>query len=128
MIHSTELTLFKKKTENLLSYSCSLPPGEDIYQYLQLGDLDLYCKVNNREVTLKLLSTIRNVGILEENMINEQCIDTLLNMLPLPHQPCVAIHDEYECQKDLYFTSFVQPTITYTYLNEYIPHYKYSWY
>ena len=126
MIHLTKLTLFKK--ENLLSYSYPLPSGEDVYQYPQLDDLDLYYKVNNREVTLKLLSTIRIFGILEENMIDVQCIDTIMNMLPLPHQPCVAIHEEYEYQRDLYFTSFVEPTITYTYPSEYIIHHNYLWY
>ena len=114
--------------KNLSSYLCSLPAGEDIYQYPQLDHLDLYYKVNNREITLKLLSTIRIVEILEKTMINVEATDTPINMLPLPQQLCLAIDDEYEYQRDLYFTPFVEPTITYTYPNEYIIHHNYSWY
>ena len=51
--------------------------------------------------------------------ISIQSIDTILN-IPLPHKLCVAIHDKYEYQRDLYFTSFVEQTITCTYPNEYI--------
>ena len=91
------------------------------------NDLDLYYKVNNREVTLKLLSTIRIIGTSEKNMINVQSIDTLMNMLPTLIN-CVAIDDEYEYQRDLYFTSFVEPTIAYTYPNKCIIHHNYSWY
>ena len=95
--------------KNLSSYLCSFPSGEDIYRYPQLDHLDLYYKVNNREITLKLHSTIRIVEILEKNMIDVEAIDTSMNMLPLPDQLCVAIDDEYEYQRDLYFTSFVEP-------------------
>ena len=101
--------------KNLSSYLCSLPSGKDIYQYPQLDNLDLYYKVNNREITLKLLSTIRIVEILEKTMINVEATDTPINMLSLPQQLCVAIDDEYKYQRDLYFISFVEPTITCTY-------------
>ena len=114
--------------KNLSPYLSSLPSGEDIYHYPQLYHLDLYYKVNKREVTLKLLSTIRIVEILEKSMIDVEAIDIPMNMLPLPHQLCVAIDDEYEYQRDLYFTSSVEPTITYKYPNEYIIHHNYSWY
>ena len=80
--------------KNLYVYLCSLPAGEDIYQYPQLDHLDLYYKVNNREITLKLLATIRIVEILEKTMINVEATDTPINMLPLPQQLCVAIDDE----------------------------------
>ena len=122
------LTRNSQKVKNLSSYLCSLPSGEHIYQYPQLDHLDLYYKVNNREITLKLLSTIRIVEILEKTMINVEATDTPINMLPLPHQLCIAIDDEYEYQRDLYFTSFVEPMITYTYPNEGIIHHNYSWY
>ena len=127
MIHLTKTHIIQK-LKNLSSYLCSLPSGEHIYQYPQLDHLDLYYKVNNREITLKLLSTIRIVEILEKTMINVEATDTPINMLPLPHQLCIAIDDEYEYQRDLYFTSFVEPTITYTYPNEDIIHHNYSWY
>ena len=122
------LTWNSQKFKNLSSYLCSLPSGEHIYQYPQLDHLDLYYKVNNREITLKLLSTIRIVEILEKTMINVEATDTPINMLPHTHQLCIAIDDEYEYQRDLYFTSFVEPMITYTYPNEGIIHHNYSWY
>ena len=59
-------------------------------------------------------------------MLNVEATDTPINMLPLPQQLCVAIDDEYEYQRDLYFTSFLEPTITYTYPYEYIIHHYYS--
>ena len=127
MIHLTKTHIIQK-LKNLSSYLYSLPSGEHIYQYPQLDHLDLYYKVNNREITLKLLSTIRIVEILEKTMINVEATDTPINMLPLPHQLCIAIDDEYEYQRDLYFTSFVEPMITYTYPNEDIIHHNYSWY
>ena len=117
-----------QKSKTYLNIHVMYLQVKTVYWYPQLDHLDLYYKVNNREVTFKLLSTIRIVGILEKNMIDVQCIDTVMNMLPLPHQLFVAIHDESEYQRDLYFTSFVEPTITYTYPNELIIHHNYSWY
>ena len=91
-LHNTfDETHIIQKLKNFSSYLCSLPSGKDIYQYQQLDHLDLYYKVNNREITLKLLSTIRIVEMLEKTIINVEATGTPINMLPLPHQLCVAI-------------------------------------
>ena len=73
--------------------------------------------VNNREISLVLLSTLSIVSCIRHNIYvnGEDVIHTL-------HIPCSLINQikaELDYQSDLEFTKYVEPTIEYNYPNEY---------
>ena len=84
---------------------------------MSLRETDWLTTVNNREISLVLLSTLSNVSCIRHsiNANGEDVIHTL-------HIPCSIINHikaELDYQIDLEFTKYVEPTVEYNYPNEY---------
>ena len=73
-------------------------------------------KINNRHITLKLLVICEIVTILEKCSTDSALV---IFQLPLPPIICSDIEQEIDYKRDLYFNSIIEPTIQYTYENEY---------
>ena len=84
---------------------------------MSLRETDWLTTVNNRKISLVLLSTLSIMSCIRHNINanGEDVIDTL-------HIPCSLINQitaELDYQIDLEFTKYVEPTIEYNYPNEY---------
>ena len=73
-------------------------------------------KINNRHINLKLLTICKIVTIIEKCSTDSTLV---IFQLPLPLTMCFDIEQEIHYQRDLYFSSIIEPTIEYTYKNEY---------
>ena len=84
---------------------------------MSLRETDWLTTVNNREISLVLLSTLSIVSCIR-HIINTNGEDVLHTL----HIPCSLINQikaELDYQIDLEFTKYVEPTIEYNYPNEY---------
>ena len=79
-------------------------------------DLQLDFKINNCNLSLELLMTIKIFNILEHNTQN---FYEIYFKLPLPKLKCENIKNEFEYQMDIYYMNIIKPDIDYTYPNEY---------
>ena len=73
-------------------------------------------KINNRHITLKLLTKCEIATIFEKCSTDSTLV---IFQLPLPPIICFDIEQEIDYQRDLYFKSIIEPTIEYPYKNEY---------
>ena len=87
-------------------------------KYILPQQLDFCFKLNNRHLTLKLLSTMKILSILEKNI---KCISIrdAIDTLEVPNLIALDIANEHDYQIDLYSTIIIEPNITYTYINQY---------
>ena len=87
-------------------------------EYILSEQLDFCVKLNNRHLTLKLLSTMKILSILEKNI---KCISVrdAIDTLEVPHLIASDIANEHDYQIDLYFKIVIEPNIAYTYPNQY---------
>ena len=87
-------------------------------EYILPEQLDFCVKLNNRHLTLKLLSTMKILSILETNI---KCISVrdAIDTLEVPHLIALDIANEHEYQIDLYFHIVIELHIAYTYPNQY---------
>ena len=91
--------------------------GDHHDNVMSLTETDWLTAVNNREISLMLLSTPSIVSYIRHsiNANGEDVIHTL-------HIPCSIINHikaELDYQIDLEFTKYVEPTVEYSYPNEY---------
>ena len=84
-----------------------------------MKELDLFLKINNRPISLKLLSTLTIVSFLDKKLVPFGSVCDLLNTLHLPKRVHQDIIDEYYYQVELFFNTVIEPTIQYSYPNEY---------
>ena len=84
--------------------------------YILPHELPRKMKINNRHINLKLLTICKIVTIIEKCSTDSTLV---IFQLPLPLTMCFDIEQEIHCQRDLYFSSIIEPTIEYTYKNEY---------
>ena len=84
--------------------------------YILPHELPRKMKINNRHITLKLLSTREIITILKKCSTDSTLV---IFQLPLPPIRCFDVEQEIDYQRDLYFSSIIEPTIEYTYKNEY---------
>ena len=84
--------------------------------YILPHDLPRKMKINNRHINLKLLTICKIVTIIEKCSTDSTLV---IFQLPLPLTMCFDIEQEIHYQRDLYFSSIIEPTIEYTYKNEY---------
>ena len=73
-------------------------------------------KINNRHINLKLLIICKIVTTIKKCSTDSTLV---IFQLPLPLIMCFDIEQEVHYQRDLYFSSIIEPTIEYTYKNEY---------
>ena len=79
--------------------------------------VDMATKINNQPISLKLLSTLAVVHIIDRD--SSDTAENLLKLLPLPICVTQSILIEFEYQVDLYFNKYIEPHIEYKYRNEY---------
>ena len=84
--------------------------------YILLHELPRKTKINNRHITLKLLTTCEILSILQQCSTNSTLVTF---QLPLPPAIFCDIKEEIDYQRDLYFNSIIEPTVDYKYPNEY---------
>ena len=84
--------------------------------YILPHELPRKMKINNRHINLKLLTICKIVTIIEKCSTDSTLV---IFQLPLPLTVCFDIEQEIHYQRDLYFSSIIEPTIEYTYKNEY---------
>ena len=84
--------------------------------YVLPHELPRKMKINNRHINLKLLTICKIVTIIEKCSTDSTLV---IFQLPLPLTMCFDIEQEIHYQRDLYFSSIIEPTIEYTYKNEY---------
>ena len=84
--------------------------------YMLPHELPRKMKINNRHINLKLLTICKIVTIIEKCSTDSTLV---IFQLPLPLTMCFDIEQEIHYQRDLYFSSIIEPTIEYTYKNEY---------
>ena len=84
--------------------------------YILPHELPRKMKINNRHINLKLLTIRKIVTIIEKCSTDSTLV---IFQLPLPLTMCFDIEQEIHYQRDLYFSSIIEPTIEYTYKNEY---------
>ena len=101
---------------NHYNFPFYLDNGRD--KYILPQELDFCFKLNNRHLTLKLLSTLKILSILEKNI---ECISVrdAIDSLNVPNLIALDITNEHDYQIDLYFNIFIEQSITYSYPNEY---------
>ena len=84
--------------------------------YILPHELPRKMKINNRHINLKLLTICKIVTIIEKCSTDSTLV---IFQLPLPLTMCFDTEQEIHYQRDLYFSSIIEPTIEYTYKNEY---------
>ena len=84
--------------------------------YILPHELPRKMKINNRHINLKLLTICKIVTIIKKCSTDSTLV---IFQLPLPLTMCFDIEQEIHYQRDLYFSSIIEPTIEYTYKNEY---------
>ena len=84
--------------------------------YILPHELPRKMKINNRHINLKLLTICKIVTSIEKCSTDSTLV---IFQLPLPLTMCFDIEQEIHYQRDLYFSSIIEPTIEYTYKNEY---------
>ena len=84
--------------------------------YILPHELPRKMKINNRHINLKLLTICKIVTIIEKCSTDSTLV---IFQLPLPLTMCFDIEHEIHYQRDLYFSSIIEPTIEYTYKNKY---------
>ena len=99
-------------------YNCPFYVGNARDEYILPEQLDFCVKLNNRHLTLKLLSTMKILSILEKN-IKCICVRDAIDTVEVPHVIALDIASKHEYQIDLYFHIVIEPNIAYTYPNQY---------
>ena len=86
-------------------------------EYILPEQQDFYVKLNNRHLTLKLLSTMKILSILEKYI---KCIFVrdAIDILEVPHLIALDIANEHDYPIDLYFHIVIESDIAYTYPNQ----------
>ena len=79
--------------------------------------VDLATKINNQPISLKLLSTLAIVYIIERDF--SDTAENFLKLLPLPKCVTQSILTEFEYQVELYFNKYIEPHTECKYANEY---------
>ena len=87
-------------------------------EYILPQELHFCFKLNNRHLTLKLLSTMKILSILERNI---ECISVrdAIDTLEVPNLIALDIANEHDYQIDLYFNIVIEPNNIYAYPNQY---------
>ena len=99
-------------------YNFSFYVDNERDEYVLPEQWDFCVKLHNRHLTLKLLSTMKILSILEKNI---KCISVrdAIDTLEVPHLTALDIANEHDYQIVLYFHIVIEPNIAYTYQNQY---------
>ena len=94
---------------------CCLGGHQD--NVMSLRETDWLTTVNNRDISLVLLSTLSIVSCIRHH-INAN-VEDVIHTLHIPCSIISQIKAELDYQIDLEFTKYAEPTIEYNYPNEY---------
>ena len=103
---------------HIKNYNCPFYVDNERDEYILPQQLDLYVKLNNRHLTLKLLCMTKILSILDKNT-KCICVRDAINILYIPHVSKLEIAEQHEYQVDLCFDIVIEPKIAYTYPNQY---------
>ena len=78
--------------------------------------VDMATEINNQPISLKLLSTLAIIYIIE--MDSSYTAENFLKLLPLPKCVAQSILTEFEYQVELYFNKYIEPHTEYKYPNK----------
>ena len=103
----------------IFTFKLLFPADYYINGYVIPQELPLSAKLNNRKSTLKLITTLQIVKMLQYSDYDSDCDCDPTKHLPLPLLIRQEILQEYHYQTELYFTIVLELSIMYTYPNEY---------
>ena len=94
-------------------YICTGDHNDNI---IFLHEIDWKIKINNRNISLMLLATLKIVSCLRNYCYHDHDNRHIIKSLSLPQSFCQT---EFEYQLELEFSIFIESTINYKYPNEF---------
>ena len=101
---------------NSYIYICT---GEHDNNIISLHDIDWKIKMNNRHISLMLLSTLKIVSCLKNYCCHNDNNTHIVKLLHLPQALKKHVSCEFDYQLQLEFDIFLESSINYKYPNEY---------
>ena len=102
--------------DNSYIYICT---GEHDNNIISLHDIDWKIKMNNRHISLMLLTTLKIVSCLKNYCCHNDNNTHIVKLLHLPQPLQKHVSHEFDYQLQLEFDIFLESTINYKYPNEY---------
>ena len=93
--------------------------GEHDDNIIFLHEIDWKIQLNDRHMSLMLLATLKIVSCLKKYYNSDDDTTDIVKLLCLPTSLYKHILDEFEYQVQLQFDICIEPTINYTYPNEF---------
>ena len=100
----------------LFIYICA---GDHDDNIISLHEIDWKTKIDNRNISLMLLATLKIVSCLENNCYHDHDNGHIIKSLSLPQSLCQDVLTKCEYQLELEFSIFIGSAINYKYPNEY---------
>ena len=97
-------------------YICT---GDHDDSIISLHEIDWKIRINNRNISLMLLATLKIVSCLQYYCYHNHDNRHNIKSLSLPQSLCQNVLTEFEYQLELEFSIFVESTINYKYPNEF---------
>ena len=97
-------------------YICT---GDHDDNIISLHEIDWKIKINNRNISLMLLATLKIVSCLKNYCYHDHDNRHIIKSLSLPQSVCQNVLTEFEYQLELEFSIFIESTINYKYPNEF---------
>ena len=102
--------------DNSYIYMCT---GKHDNNIISLHDIDWKIEINNRHISLMLLTTLKIVSCLKNHCYHNDNNTHIVKLLHLPQALEKHISHEFDYQIQLEFDIFLESTINYKYPNEY---------
>ena len=102
--------------DNSYIYICT---GEHDNNIISLHYIDWKIKMNNRHISLMLLTTLKIVSYLKNYCCHNDNNTHIVKLLHLPQALKKHVSREFDYQLQLEFDIFLESTINYKYPNEY---------
>ena len=97
-------------------YICT---GDHDDNIICLHEIDCKIEINNRNLSLMLLATLKIVSCLRNYCYHDHDNRHIIKSLSLPQSLCQNVLTEFEYQLQVEFTIFIESTINYKYTNEF---------
>ena len=115
-LHERSVTKHQIVWHNCNIYICT---GEHDDNIIFLHEIDWKIQLNDRHMSLMLLATLKIVSCLKKYYNSDDDTTDIVKLLCLPTSLYKHILDEFEYQVQLQFDISIEPTINYTYPNEF---------
>ena len=115
-LHERSVTKHQIVWHNSNIYICT---GEHDDNIIFLHEIDWKIQMNDRHMSLMLLATLKIVSCLKKYYHSDDDTTDIVKLLCLPTSLYKHILDEFEYQVQLQFDICIEPTINYTYPNEF---------